>query len=482
MGAKLTRSLESRWAWLAAALLALAILLINPVGFLGGGGDDGRYLDAARCWVANGTPCLPQVHWSTRWPLVASLAAATGLLGESRTSVSLGAAPWWALSLGLTGFLASRWFGRAAGVLALLLLALTPVFAASALQPSADTAELAFQLAALAAATLAYQRQSRGWAIAAGVLASIALQTRETSALFIGVCALAWLLLPPRRRNVLLWAIAGIVAGTFAEMLAYAAATGDPLYRFRLALNHVAIPSAALPANFDTRQSPLFNPAYIAAWEREAGIRLHWTLDPWLNLLASWRINVLLIATAAGAALFGKYLPPAARRTSWALIVGSVIVALLLVYGLAVDPKPRMFLPLASACAMVLGACIAAALKTDSRPVALMLLGAMAALQLPAIVSYPSIHGVETAARTWIAANPRAIETDEESRALLTLLPEVRALPLTPAGRPLRLATTNQSCAHLAASSQRIRVRAVAEAKSGSANAGRLCLLAYRRD
>lgn len=480
MGDALTRSLESRWAWLGAALLALAILLTNPVGFLGGGGDDGRYLDAARCWVASGLPCLPDVHWSTRWPLVASVAAATGLLGESRTSVSLGAAPWWAASLALTGFLGAHWFGRAAGVVAMLLLALTPVFAASALQPSADTAELALQLAALAAATIAYQRQSRGWAVAAGLLAAIALQTRETSALFVGACALAWLFLPPRRRKVLLWSLAGLAAGTLAEMLIYAAAAGDPIYRFRLALNHVEIPSEALPADFDTRQSPLFNPAYIAAWEREAGIRLHWTLDPWLNLLASWRINVLFLGTAAGAALFGRHLPPGARRAAWLLIAAGLIVALLLVYGLAVDPKPRMFLPLAAACALVLGACTAAALPTGSRLLALMLLAAMAALQLPAIASYPSIHRVEAAARAWIAAHPHRIETDEESRALLTLLPEARALPAAPAGRPLRLATGNRSCAELAAAAKRIQVRAVAEARSGSANAGRLCLLAYR--
>jgi hypothetical protein len=79
------------WPALAVALLALACVAINPIGFVGGGGDDTHYLDAARCWVSQGLLCVPTSHWWTRWPIVGPMAGAIALLGESRTSVGAGA-------------------------------------------------------------------------------------------------------------------------------------------------------------------------------------------------------------------------------------------------------------------------------------------------------------------------------------------------------------------------------------------------------
>ena len=78
---------ERGWPWLVALVISLAlILIINPVGFLGGGLDDWHYLNAARCWAAHG-PCLPQDHWQGRWPVVAPIGASIFLLGENRFSV-----------------------------------------------------------------------------------------------------------------------------------------------------------------------------------------------------------------------------------------------------------------------------------------------------------------------------------------------------------------------------------------------------------
>ena len=53
------RLADARVAWLVLALVLAAILLVNPIGYSGGGRDDTRYLDAALCWVASDAVCLP---------------------------------------------------------------------------------------------------------------------------------------------------------------------------------------------------------------------------------------------------------------------------------------------------------------------------------------------------------------------------------------------------------------------------------------
>ena len=146
---------------------------------------------------------------------------------------------------------------------------------------------MAFQLGALALATVALSAAVGGIGDCAGLAAALAVQSRETSLIFCGVAGLAWLALDRDRRGVLLWALLGFLGAMAVEMVAYAAATGDPLARYRLSLGHVAIPSPELKPGVDTSRSPLFNPDYIAGWKRAAGIEWWWPIDPWLNLLVA---------------------------------------------------------------------------------------------------------------------------------------------------------------------------------------------------
>ena len=76
---------STRNKWVAPFALTLAaawIIWLNPVGFVGGGADDSNNMKAVRCWVAAGEPCLAHTHWATRWPIIAPVAFATGLLGQ----------------------------------------------------------------------------------------------------------------------------------------------------------------------------------------------------------------------------------------------------------------------------------------------------------------------------------------------------------------------------------------------------------------
>lgn len=461
---------------LLAAIVAIPLLL-NPIGFVGGGGDDSHYLDAARCWAAAGGPCFPQSHWWTRWPAVAPMAASIRWFGESRTTVAIGPFVWWASAVLLIAQLGRLWFGRTVGLVAALLLASLPVAGGAALQATADIPELAAQLAALTAATLAFQRQSRWWALAGGVAAAIALETRETSLAFCAAAAIAWLMLPRDRRAVLLWAGLGL-AGTMAtEMLVYFVATGDPLLRFRLALGHVAIPSAELPAGFDSRRSPLFNPDYIAAWKREQDIRVHWSVDPWLNLIASPRLGWTLLATAIILLLARSTLSKPSRRGIELMVSLALLVSALLIYGLAIDPKSRMFMLLGSAFSIAAAAAAVSAWRSSRQWAPAAILGLLVAINGRTLMEMPSTSAAEARARQWIAAHPNDIEIDAATLSSLTLIAEAHALPAEHSGKALRIIATNGACADLVRSSRTVRA-AVVEAIATSPNGGdEVCLL-----
>jgi 4-amino-4-deoxy-L-arabinose transferase-like glycosyltransferase len=469
------------WPALAVAVLALVCVAINPVGFIGGGGDDTHYLEAARCWVAQGAPCLPPSHWWTRWPIIAPMAGAIALFGESRASVGAGALLYWTVSIALVGWIGAQWFGRRAGFVAAALLALTPSVTAPALQPNADIPELAIQLASLAAATLAFRLQSRGWAMIAGLLAAIAMQTRDTSLLFAISAALGWLVLPKHRRTVLLWAVPGFLAAMFGEALVYAIATGDPLWRYELAMRHAAIPSDELAANVDTSARPFFRPAFIAGWKRDMGIRVAWPIDPWLNLLASPKVMQMFLATALLGGLYWKDVSRGDRRHLITLGGGAFLIALLLVYGLAVDPKPRMFMALVAACAMASGALVDAAFRNGQKLFPLFVLGGCALMGLRFLSIYPATYQAEARAREWIAAHPGSTEIDDRARAFLTLLPEARALPAKGTGGAMLITTAVRDCSALERprTGPLAHVRLIDSVGGPNPDQSRLCLWAY---
>jgi hypothetical protein len=469
------------WPALAVAVLALACVAINPVGFIGGGGDDSHYLDAARCWVAQGAPCLPTSHWWTRWPIIAPMAAAMALFGESRAGVGAGALLYWGVSIALVSWIGAQWFGRRAGFVAAALFALTPSVTAPALQPSADIPELAFQLASLAAATMAFRLQVRNWALVAGLLAGIAMQTRDTSALFAISAALAWLVLPKDRRAVLLWVIPGFLAAMIGEAIIYAIATGDPLLRYELAMRHASIPSDELAANVDTSARPFFNSAFIAGWKREMGIQIAWQIDPWLNLIASPKAIQTFLTTALLGGLYWKYVSRGDRRHLVVIGGCALLIALLLVYGLAVDPKPRMFMALVAACALASGVFADAAFRNGQKLFPLFVLGSCTVMGLRFLSIYPATYQAEARAREWIAAHPRSTEIDDRARAFLTLLPEARALPAKGTGGEMLITTAVQDCSAL----ERPRTGPLARVKLIDSYGGpnpaqsRFCLWAY---
>jgi len=144
------------------------------------------------------------------------------------------------------------------------------------------------------------------------------------------------------------------------------------------------------------------------------------------------------------------------------------MIAIGLVYALAVDPKPRMFFALVGACALGLAAVTVASSRKGRGLVPACIATLVIAGGLFALLRIPDTHELERRASGWIAAYPGAIEVDARTRNILTLLPEARALPAAGAGRPLRLQATTGRCEAFGVP--------VAES-AGTPATGELCLL-----
>lgn len=146
----------------AAILVATALLLlVNPIGYRAGGGDDVHYLDAARC-AARALFCLPSDHWASRWPLVVPTGLAIRGLGESRAVLMLVPLLCGLAALLLLVRMVERRFGRPAALFAGLLFVATPSVAGAFTELNVDVVELAWMIAALFCFDTAVLRVAHG--------------------------------------------------------------------------------------------------------------------------------------------------------------------------------------------------------------------------------------------------------------------------------------------------------------------------------
>ena len=184
-----------------------------------------------------------------------------------------------------------------------------------------------------------------------------------------------------------------------------------------------------------------------------------------------------MIAAAAGLALWRKYLEPHDRRTLLLLACGGALVCAGLIYVLAVDPKARMFLALAAAVALSLGAFASAAWRSGQGVSVTVLIAGLIGVELLVLCGEYTTHGAENAARAWIKANPGRIEIDPSALNMLTLVKEVKSLPLRGSGMPLVMAVTGSRCESLL--SNQTAARLVDQEARAKASHGGLCLFSY---
>jgi 4-amino-4-deoxy-L-arabinose transferase-like glycosyltransferase len=372
-------STTARDASLFALVIGVAavLLVLDPPGYFGGRWDDGRYLDAALRWVASG-PVLGTEHWSLRWPVVAPAAAAIEAFGRTRTVLMLPGLATLALLLTLNFWAARRLFGSVAAAVAMLALLTTSEILFAATRLTADLPELLFLSAGAWAFVFAARTDGAArtrWLIACGVAAGLAWAVRETAASLPLVLGLVFLtgIGVPRRSYV--WIAIGFLAVLLPEQIVLWLASGDPLYRLHVDLRHIEVPSTNLRGLVAGGGTAPLNASVMARWEGVGPVRFHYLVDPWLNLFLNGRYGLVFLI--AGLAVL------AARRRvdgrAVAILAGLAAAHIaFVVYVVATDPKPRMFMPAILCACLAVG--IAAPLAWRGR--ARIWLGILAGLKL----------------------------------------------------------------------------------------------------
>ncbi len=362
-----------RLDWLLLTLCVAAVLAIAlavPIGYIGGRWDDGRYLEAALAWAEHG-PILGPNHWALRWPVVLPAAAAIELWGRTRTAIMVPPL------IGFTILIAVTFAGvravfadRLAAVIAALTVATAFTVAEASTRLNADVPETLFwscALWALATADRADGRRQAAWLAASGVACGLAWATRETAVGLALVLAVAFVaeIGPPRRRWI--WLAAGAVAVWLPEQLLLWHASGEPLYRVVTDLHHIDVPSDHLRGLTAKGAFAPLNPGIASRWDGAGPLHGHWWADPWVNLLLNGQYSLVFVAwlllswIARGRILRGPAgtfarrdeLSPQGGRKALALIAAVNVIGV--VYVIATDPQPRMFMSATCAAAIAIG-------------------------------------------------------------------------------------------------------------------------------
>ena len=432
-----------------AMLLGVAVILlsINPIGYRGGGADDWHYLQAARCVVEAQGLCLPHTHWAARFPLVLPLAAALKLFGESRITLILVSQFFGLASLTLFWLVMKRQFGEKAATLAGFAMLATPAYALLMTSIGVDTVELCAMMGALLCIQSAVRNQSHVWAAAAGVLIGIAVLSRETSLILLPVVALAFLVFPAYRRHALPF-VTGAACVLGGEAAAYAWVTGNPLYGWHLALAHAHLHSTEIATPLAIGESPLFNRHLIAGWKPSAGIHIHWTIDGLVNLLFDNTINITLLG-ALGLLAVERH---RAGKAAWLLAIAAGFYFCVLTYALAIDPKPRMFMPIVAAASAIIGLQLCPLWQRHTRWLIIILFATMLTVSAAMVRDSYGLQPAEPVIAAWSAEAPGQTETDDPTHTTMTLVPSLRALPVYTPGSADGLARarfiiiSSQSC------------------------------------
>lgn len=426
---------------LVAVALLLALVLPNPAGYVGAGGDDYYYVQAARCFAAHGW-CVPDTHWATRWPLVAPMGAMFAAFGDSVSVSKLIPLLYSLMAAVLFAGLVELFWGRGPALLGALVFAGTASFAKGLFQPNVETVELAWQLGAVSAGALAVSKGNRGLALVAGLCFGLAVQSRMTSLAWLPVLGFAALLLPRDRWRLIVPAVAGMAFPLGLDMALNFWLSGHPLLSFELSAAHTRIASTELPPGTDLTRSPLFNPQFIGGWAPAMGIDAHWTVKGLINLLANPQMGPVLVAAPA-AMLLGR------RHLSWRtpevrLGFAAAAYAAILIYALAIDPKARMFLPVAAVAAALTGRMLWAVWQDGERAIPIALVAALLLFGTIETAKRFDMTVAGPTAGTWARQHAGHIAVDDQTRRTLTFDPTMRTLPVWPQAQTahvLRLVT-----------------------------------------
>jgi 4-amino-4-deoxy-L-arabinose transferase-like glycosyltransferase len=365
-----------------------------------------------------------------RWPVLLPAIIVIKMFGTTRDTLLLPGLAAFAALLLLHFSATRRAFGIEVATLAGLALVTTPELLIAATRLTADLPEALFWSAALWSLWFAGDsRTPRRWMLAAGAAAALAWTTRETALGLIALFALAfacrWRGIDRRAYG---WAALGFVGVALPEMILLARASGDWLYRAHTDLAHIHVASTNLAGSIDAATRVIADPELMARWRGSGPVRLHWAIDPWINLFAHPGYGLGFVAAAGTAAAAWRAAPAATRRVTLQIALAVAVQVAFVTYIIATDPKPRMLLPsvVLASLAFALAANVVRQ-STGGRTVTALLLAAKLALTFVMIDLATSFADVPRDAAIAVAATSGPVEADRWTASELALAPQVAA-------------------------------------------------------
>jgi len=325
-----------RLGWpLFLALMAGIAVSIGWTGFIAS--DDGLYYQGALRW-ANGEAFPGDNHWTTRFPVVLTVAAMIKLVGATPLALHLTALIWFAVFVTMGIVLARRIGGERTGWFVGLLLVTMPNTALGASVVNCDLPEATFLMLGAWLLIRDPARPLLAHCLLAGLCFGLAVLSRETAVLALAGCGILFLAGRPLPRWAWLAAAGGAALVLAGEAALQWAATGDPFHRYGLALNH--------------------SPTLDRSANKAGNFTLHPVIDPLLVLLVNNEFGLLFwFAIAAAFGIRGRGFDWRRYAPVLALALGCFLLVALLSSLLPLNP--RYFEPAAVAAAILVGAWLA---------------------------------------------------------------------------------------------------------------------------
>jgi 4-amino-4-deoxy-L-arabinose transferase-like glycosyltransferase len=257
---------KGRVGLFAGLMIFIALVAMGWVGFLGS--DDVTYAHGAYGWLEH----FPYVggHGTIRYFITLPMALCFLVFGQNEVAMVL---PTLLYAGGLLAFAwatTARAGDRLSATGALVLLATSPLLVIQSSIANVDAIEAFFLFASV---FLFWRCLDEGpnakRLFGAGLLAGCAFLTRETAifiAVFYGLCFLVGHRFD---RTHYLWIAGGFLSIWVAELLYLWAMTGDPLYRFNIALHHDSTIDRSIDLAGNTIVNPILDPLLVLLINQE---------------------------------------------------------------------------------------------------------------------------------------------------------------------------------------------------------------------
>jgi 4-amino-4-deoxy-L-arabinose transferase-like glycosyltransferase len=409
---------------LAAILLVAALLLpFFHVGFQAS--DDAGYLGGALGWLER-FPYVGYSHWTLRHTITLPVAASVGLFGLSEFSVSLPNIVYFLLFLAVNTIAAGRVLGLGTALISGLLLVTMPGFLVVATYLSPDIPELFYLSISFWAFVIGCRRPESlaPWLIC-GVAWAFAFLNRQTALslpLFLGLLFLFRPIVPRSRYLLVAAAALPLLLLEWAYLFA---ATGEPLYRYRIDYNHDLIDRALQVAKTRGREGFI---------DGEGNLTVNVFVDPFLSLFVSQKYGILFwLAAFAAWQLWARRRDLGSARLPLLLVAGFGIVCFVFV---ALNPRlylvPRYLVVVAWTASLIAAHWLATLWTERTRQAGVVVSIAIAVNLLGLMVENTNPRFGERELAAWVARHPgEAIHADPETKFRSEYFFRFRGVPPT---------------------------------------------------